>query len=63
MQQLALDSLRGLTREYGFRKHVRLLYLLKGLVNIMQGKSVVQSISVVQAVIDSINLDQLSSGA
>ena len=62
MQQLALDSLRGLTREYSFRKHVRLLYLLKGLVNILQGKSVVQSISVVQAVIDSIDLDQNSSG-
>ena len=41
-----------------FRKDVRLLYLLKSLVNILQGKSVVQSISVVQAVVGSIHLDQ-----
>jgi hypothetical protein len=56
MQQLALQSLKDMFAE-PFRKDVRLLYLLKSLVNILQGKSVVQSISVVQAVIGSITLD------
>ena len=41
-----------------FRKDIRLQYLLKSLLNIVELKSVVQSISIATSVISIINIDQ-----
>ena len=57
MQQLALQALQDMFTET-FRKDIRLQYLLKSLLNIVELKSVVQSISIATSVISIINIDQ-----
>ena len=56
MQQLALQALQDMFTE-NFRKDIRLQYLLKSLLNILQMKSVVQSIAIATSVISIINID------
>ena len=56
MQQLALQSLQDMFAE-NFRKDIRLQYLLKSVLNILQLKSVVQSTIIATSVISIINID------